>query len=57
MRIVGQVFFLSGEGAGGNIGLIDGLKMIAAEKKALGGFCSSIRGTFSLLATSRIASG
>ena len=29
---------LSGEGAGGNIGLIDGLKMIAAEKKALGGF-------------------
>ena len=29
---------LSGEGAGGSIGLIDGLKMIAAEKKALGGF-------------------
>ena len=29
---------LSGEGAGGNIGFIDGMKMIAAEKKALGGF-------------------
>ena len=29
---------LSGEGAGGKIGLIDGFKMIAAEKKALGGF-------------------
>ena len=29
---------LSGEGAGGKIGFIDGLKMIAAEKKALGGF-------------------
>lgn len=26
---------LSGEGAGGKIGLIDGLKMITAEKKAL----------------------
>ena len=29
---------LSGEGAGGSIGFIDGMKMIAAEKKALGGF-------------------
>ncbi len=29
---------LSGEGAGGSIGFVDGLKMIAAEKKALGGF-------------------
>jgi GNAT superfamily N-acetyltransferase len=29
---------LSGEGAGGRIGFVDGLKMIAAEKKALGGF-------------------
>ena len=29
---------LSGEGAGGIIGFVDGLKMIAAEKKALGGF-------------------
>lgn len=29
---------LSGEGAGGKIGFVDGLKMIAAEKKALGGF-------------------
>ena len=29
---------LSGEGAGGRIGIVDGLKMIAAEKKALGGF-------------------
>lgn len=29
---------LSGEGAGGAIGLIDGLKMIVAEKKALGGY-------------------
>ena len=29
---------LSGEGAGGRIGFIDGIKMIAAEKKALGGF-------------------
>ena len=29
---------LSGEGAGGRIGFFDGIKMIAAEKKALGGF-------------------
>ena len=29
---------LSGEGAGGSIGFVEGLKMIAAEKKALGGF-------------------
>ena len=29
---------LSGEGAGGRIGFVDGLKMIAAEKKALGSF-------------------
>ena len=29
---------LSGEGAGGSIGFGDGMKMIAAEKKALGGF-------------------
>ena len=29
---------LSGEGAGGTIGFADGMKMIAAEKKALGGF-------------------
>ena len=29
---------LSGEGAGGRIGFVDGLKMIAAEKKALGGY-------------------
>ena len=29
---------LSGEGAGGEIGFWDGMKMIAAEKKALGGF-------------------
>ena len=29
---------LSGEGAGGSIGFIDGMKMIMAEKKALGGF-------------------
>ena len=29
---------LSGEGAGGAIGFWDGMKMIAAEKKALGGF-------------------
>ena len=29
---------LSGEGAGGAIGFLDGMKMIAAEKKALGGF-------------------
>ncbi len=29
---------LSGEGAGGSIGFMDGLKMILAEKKALGGF-------------------
>ncbi|MBQ8162688.1 MAG: GNAT family N-acetyltransferase, partial [Clostridia bacterium] len=29
---------LSGEGAGGSIGFLDGMKMIAAEKKALGGF-------------------
>ena len=29
---------LSGEGAGGAIGFVDGIKMIAAEKKALGGF-------------------
>ena len=29
---------LSGEGAGGKIGFVDGMKMIAAEKKALGGF-------------------
>jgi len=29
---------LSDEGAGGKIGFVDGLKMIAAEKKALGGF-------------------
>ncbi|MBQ9210137.1 MAG: GNAT family N-acetyltransferase [Clostridia bacterium] len=28
---------LSGEGAGGKIGFVDGLRMIAAEKKALGG--------------------
>ena len=28
---------LSGEGAGGAIGFVDGIKMIAAEKKALGG--------------------
>lgn len=32
------LLMLSGEGAGGKIGLIDGFKMIAAEKKALGGF-------------------
>ena len=29
---------LSGEGAGGRIGFVDGMRMIAAEKKALGGF-------------------
>ena len=29
---------LSGEGAGGKIGFVDGIKMIAAEKNALGGF-------------------
>lgn len=29
---------LSGEGAGGTIGFADGMRMIAAEKKALGGF-------------------
>jgi len=29
---------LSGEGAGGAIGFMDGMRMIAAEKKALGGF-------------------
>lgn len=29
---------LSGEGAGGSIGFMDGMKMIMAEKKALGGF-------------------
>ena len=29
---------LSGEGAGGAIGFLDGMKMIAAEKRALGGF-------------------
>ncbi|MBR1685830.1 MAG: GNAT family N-acetyltransferase [Clostridia bacterium] len=29
---------LSGEGAGGKIGFVDGIKMVAAEKKALGGF-------------------
>ena len=29
---------LSGEGAGGAVGFVDGIKMIAAEKKALGGF-------------------
>lgn len=29
---------LSGEGAGGSIGFMDGMKMIVAEKKALGGF-------------------
>lgn len=29
---------LSGEGAGGTIGFVDGMKMIIAEKKALGGF-------------------
>ena len=29
---------LSGEGAGGSIGFIGGMKMIMAEKKALGGF-------------------
>ena len=29
---------LSGEGAGGRIGFADGIRMIAAEKKALGGF-------------------
>ena len=29
---------LSGEGAGGAIGFWDGMKMIVAEKKALGGF-------------------
>ena len=29
---------LSGEGAGGKIGFADGIKMIVAEKKALGGF-------------------
>ena len=29
---------LSGEGAGGRIGLIDGIRMIVAEKEALGGF-------------------
>lgn len=29
---------LSGEGAGGSIGFADGMKMIMAEKKALGGF-------------------
>ena len=29
---------LSGEGAGGSIGFFDGMRMIAAEKKALGGF-------------------
>ena len=29
---------LSGEGAGGRIGFVDGIRMIAAEKKALGGF-------------------
>ena len=28
---------LSGEGSGGKIGFVDGIKMIAAEKKALGG--------------------
>ena len=28
---------LSGEGAGGTVGFVDGIKMIAAEKKALGG--------------------
>ena len=32
------VLMLSGEGAGGRIGFVDGMKMIAAEKKALGGF-------------------
>ena len=34
---------LSGEGAGGKIGFIDGLKMIAAEKRALGGFSNMKR--------------
>lgn len=29
---------LSGEGAGGSIGFIDGMRMIIAERKALGGF-------------------
>ena len=29
---------LSGQGAGGSIGFVDGLRMIAAEKRALGGF-------------------
>ena len=29
---------LSGEGAGGSIGFVDGMRMIMAEKKALGGF-------------------
>ncbi|WP_130836616.1 hypothetical protein [Lachnoclostridium sp. Marseille-P6806] len=29
---------LSGEGAGGRIGFFDGMRMIFAEKKALGGF-------------------
>ena len=29
---------LSGEGAGGNIGFLDGIKMVAAEKRVLGGF-------------------
>ena len=29
---------LSGKGAGGRIGFVDGMRMIAAEKKALGGF-------------------
>ena len=29
---------LSGEGAGGAIGFLDGMKMVAAEKRALGGF-------------------
>ena len=33
---------LSGEGAGGKIGFVDGLKMIAAEKKALGG-CGNMK--------------
>ena len=34
---------LSGEGAGRKIGFIDGLKMIAAEKRALGGFSNMKR--------------
>ncbi len=34
---------LSGEGAGGKIGFMDGLKMIAAEKRALGGFSNMKR--------------